>query len=191
MAVVRGEAHFEEVEPFAFAVPVLREVQGEAAPAVAGGAGGDRDQVAADGRGPGPGQGKRGEGAGGADQVEGHRGDDQPGGVGGEPAGREVGERSVVPVGEDLLHDRVAAVLGLGLDQLERGVGEDRVVAPGGEQLALAGGGLRAEVADPADDEPGGDLQVFPFRGEGRVGGLGDLGVGGPAVQLVVPDGPG
>ena len=32
----------------------------------------------------------------------------------------------------------VVAVLALGLDQLERGVGEHRVVAPDGEQLVLA-----------------------------------------------------
>jgi len=31
-----------------------------------------------------------------------------------------VGQRAVVPVGEDLLHDRVVAVLLLRLDQLER-----------------------------------------------------------------------
>ena len=48
-------------------------------------------------------------------------------------------ERAVGDVGEDLLHDGVVAVLLLGLDQLERGVGEDGVVTPGGEQLALPG----------------------------------------------------
>jgi len=69
--------------------------------------------------------------------------------------GREVGERPVVPVREDLLDDRVVAVLPFGLDQLERGVGEDGVVAPDGEQLVLALGGLLVEVADPADDEGG------------------------------------
>ena len=52
-------------------------------------------------------------------------------------------QRSVDPVGEDLLDDGVVAVLVLGLDQLERGVGEDRVVAPGREQLALPGGAWR------------------------------------------------
>jgi len=41
-----------------------------------------------------------------------------------------VSERAAGDVGEDLLDDRVVAVLSLGLDELGRGVGEDRVVAP-------------------------------------------------------------
>jgi hypothetical protein len=44
----------------------------------------------------------------------------QPGRVGGEDPGWQVGQRPAGPVGEDLLHDRVVAVLGLGLDQLDR-----------------------------------------------------------------------
>ena len=76
----------------------------------------------------------------------------------------------------------------LGLDGLVGGVGEDGVVAPGGEQLALPGRGA-VLVADAADDEPGGDVQGFVLRGKRGVAGLGDLGVGGPAPQLVVPDG--
>jgi hypothetical protein len=44
-------------------------------------------------------------------------------------------------VGEHLLHDGVVTMLPLGLDQLERGVGEDGVVAPGREQLVLPGCG--------------------------------------------------
>jgi hypothetical protein len=54
-------------------------------------------------------------------------------------------------VGEDLLHDGVAAVLPLGLDRLERGVCEDRVVTPDLEQLVLPGSCLLVQVADPAD----------------------------------------
>jgi len=42
-----------------------------------------------------------------------------------------VGQGPVGPVGEDLLGPGVAAVLLFGLEQGERGVGEDRVVAPG------------------------------------------------------------
>ena len=45
-------------------------------------------------------------------------------------------------------------MLFFGLGQGVRRVGEDRVVPPGGEQLALARGGLAVEVLDPADDEP-------------------------------------
>ena len=73
----------------------------------------------------------------------------------------------------------VVAVLPLGLDQLERRVGEDRVVAPDGEQLVLPGRGLLVQVADPADDQPGGDGLAL-LRRERRVLRLGDLGVGDP-----------
>lgn len=38
-------------------------------------------------------------------------------------------------VGEQVLDDGVVAVLGLGMDHLERGVGEDRAVAPDAEQF--------------------------------------------------------
>jgi hypothetical protein len=98
-----------------------------------------------------------------------------------------VSERAAGDVGEDLPDDGVAAVLSLGLDQLERRVGEDRVVTPDGEQLVLAGAGFLVQVPDPADDQPGGDGLAL-LRREGRVLGLGDLGVRDPAVQLVVPD---
>jgi hypothetical protein len=77
----------------------------------------------------------------------------------------------------------VAAVLPLGLDEFERGVGEDSVVAPDLEQLALPGRGLLVLVADAADDEPGGDGLAL-LRRERRVFRFGDLGVGDPAVQL-------
>jgi len=60
-------------------------------------------------------------------------------------------------------------------------------MAPAGEQLALA---LRAEVADPVDDQPGGDLLALA-RGERGVLGLRDLGIGDPAAELVIPDGAG
>jgi hypothetical protein len=45
----------------------------------------------------------------------------------------------------------------LGLDGPERGVGEDGVVAPGSEQLALPGGRFGVEVLDAADDQPDGN----------------------------------
>ena len=47
------QAASNKVQPFVFAVPAFGQVQGDVAAAVAGGAGGDGDQVAADGRGPG------------------------------------------------------------------------------------------------------------------------------------------
>jgi hypothetical protein len=98
-----------------------------------------------------------------------------------------VSERAAADIGEDLLDDSVVAVLSLGLDQLERRVGEDRVVTPDGEQLVLPGGSFLVQVADPADDQPRGD-GLSLLRRKGRVLGLGDLRVGDPAVQLVVPD---
>ena len=55
--------------------------------------------------------------------------------------------------GDDLLDDRVVAVGGLGGEHLLTGVGEDRVVAPHGEQLVLAGrDGLGVQAFDPAHD---------------------------------------
>jgi len=48
----------------------------------------------------------------------------------------QMSHRAVGPVREHLLDDRVVAVLLLGLDQGERGVGEYGVVAPDGEQFA-------------------------------------------------------
>src|SRR5229473_7767629 len=98
-----------------------------------------------------------------------------------------MGQGTVGPVREDLFYLGVVAVLGLGLDQGERGVGEYGVVAPEGEQFVLAAGGLAVAVFDPADDQPGGDGLPF-LRGERGVFGLGHLGVGDPAAQLVVPD---
>jgi hypothetical protein len=56
------------------AVPALGQVQGEAAPAVAGRAAGDGDQVAADGGRACPGVAAAGESAGGPDQVAGDGG---------------------------------------------------------------------------------------------------------------------
>jgi hypothetical protein len=60
--------------------------------------------------------------------------------------------------GQHLLHHSVIPVLRFGLDRLERRVGEHGVVAPAGEQFVLPFGGLVAQVADAADDQPGGDL---------------------------------
>src|SRR5690242_18575901 len=59
----------------------------------------------------------------------------------------------------------MVAVLLLGLDQGEWGVGEHGVVAPDAKQHVLAVGGLAVEVFDPADDQPGGDRLPL-LRGE-------------------------
>ena len=100
------------------AVPAVGQVQRDVPAAVPGGAGGDVDQVAADGGAAGLGVGEAGQGAGGAQQVVRDRGERQPGRVGREAAGGQVRERAVGPVGEDLLGPGVAAVLLLSLDDL-------------------------------------------------------------------------
>jgi hypothetical protein len=169
------------------AVPALGQVEGEVAAAVPGGAGGHGDQVAADGRGPGPGEVQGRQGAGGAQQVVRHGRDRQPRGVRGEHPGWHMSKGSAGDVGEDLLHHGVVPVLLLGLDQLERGIGEHRVVAPDGKQLVLPGSCLLVQVADPADHQPRGDCLAL-LRRERRVLRLGDLRVGDPGAQLVVPD---
>ena len=81
-----------------------------------------------------------------------------------------MGEGAVVPVGEDLLDDGVVAVVFLGLDHLERAVGEHGVVAPDREQFVLPVSGSGVQVADAADDQPGGErdrgLAPAPVDGE-------------------------
>jgi hypothetical protein len=70
-------------------VPAFGQVDGEVAVAVAGDAGGDGDQVAADGRAAALGVERPGERAGGAGQVGSDRGQGEPRGIGGEvPYGR-------------------------------------------------------------------------------------------------------
>jgi len=64
------------------AVPALGQVHGDVAAAMAGGAGGDVDQVTADGGAAGFVIGQAGQGPGGAQQVMRDRGAGQPGGVG-------------------------------------------------------------------------------------------------------------
>ena len=75
-----------------------------------------------------------------------------------------MGQGPVGQVGEDLFHLGVAAVVLLSLEGGERGVGEDGVVTPGAEQLALARRRPGVEVFDPADDQPGGDRLALSSR---------------------------
>jgi hypothetical protein len=110
------------------AVPAFGQVHSELAAAVPGGAGGDVDQVAAQGGAPGFTAGQAGQASGGAQQVAADRGERQPGRAGGERARWQVGERPVGPVRKDLLGLGVTAVLLLSLERLERGVGEDGVL---------------------------------------------------------------
>ena len=77
----RAAGGFEQGPPFAFAVPVLRQVQGQLAAAAAGEAGGDVDQVGADGGAAGPGVEPGGQAPGRAQQVAGDCGAGQPRGI--------------------------------------------------------------------------------------------------------------
>ncbi len=64
----------EQGHPFVFAVPAFGQAQGDVSSAVPGGAGGDIDQIAADGGAAGSGVGEAGQGPGGAQQVVRERG---------------------------------------------------------------------------------------------------------------------
>jgi hypothetical protein len=136
-------------------------VEGDVAVAVPGGAGGEVDQVAAVGGAAGLAMGPAGQGRGGAQQVVGDGGAGEPGGVGGELARGQVCQGAVVAVGEDLLDDGVVAVLVLGPGSSHTGVGEDRVVPPGGEQLVLPGS---RGVLVPTGRRPGG-WRAAPIAG--------------------------
>jgi hypothetical protein len=97
--------------------------------------------------------------------------------------GRQVRQRSVLQVGNDLLDDRVRPVGLLGLEHRQRAVGEHRVVAVGGEQLALVVG---VHVLDPAHDQPG--VNVLGLGRERGVADLGDFSVANPLLAVLVED---
>ncbi len=82
----RPAGGFEQVHPLVPAVPAFGQVQGKVAAAVAGGAGGDADQVGAQGGAAGFGVGEAGQGPGGAQQVAADGGEREPGGIGREAA---------------------------------------------------------------------------------------------------------
>jgi hypothetical protein len=65
--------------------------------------------------------------------------------------------RAAGDLGEDLLHDGAVTALTSSPGQLERGIGENHVVTPGGKQLALPVSGLLIQVPDPADHQSRGD----------------------------------
>ena len=182
------QAEADPVLPFMLAEAALGQVEGEVAADVPGDPGGNGDQVTADGRGPGLRERQAGQGAGGAEQVVRHGRDRQPGRVHSEHPGWHMNQGAAGDVGEDLLHDGVVAVLPLGLDQLERGVGEDRVVAPDGEQLVLPGGPpalFRSRTRRTISRA----VTAWPFFDANAVSeDFGDLGVGDPGIQPVVPD---
>jgi hypothetical protein len=135
---------------------------------------------------------RAGQAAGGAGEVESYGGQREPGGVGVEHPGRQVRQGPVLQVDDDLLHDGVGAVGEVAGDGVLAAVGEERVVAVGGEQLALlaAAGAACAwlQALDSAHDKPAGPVLGLAPAGEGSEVDLGDLGVADPALLIVVPD---
>ncbi len=146
--------------------PVGRQVQ----PQAVGGAGDPGrgvNQLGANGAGAGSGMAGGGQRTGGAGEVVGDCRADQPGGVRGESPGRQVRQRGVLQVGDDLLDDGVVAVGGLGGQHRFGAVGEHGVVAVDGEHLRLPGwDGRGVEPADPPHDQPCGDVLGLAAAGE-------------------------
>ena len=103
-----------------------------------------------------------------------------------------MGQRSGPKVGVDLFDDGVATVGGLGLQHLQRGVGEDRVVTVGRKQFTLftltGRDGCAVEAFDPAHDQPPVDVLGFRPGGERGERDLGDLRIGDQPLLLLVPD---
>ena len=122
--------------------------------------GGDVDDPGADGGRAGGAVAAAGQVPGGAGQVVGDGRAGQPGVVGREPAGGQMRQGSVDEFGVDLLDHRVAPVLGLGLDQDVRGVGNLNVrryvdISPATEpaldvRAALFGGVPKRDVESEA-----------------------------------------
>ena len=106
-----------------------------------------------------------------AGQVMRHYLGGQPGGVGGEAArGEMVQPHAVLEVSDGVLDLGVAAMIGLQLGQLPIPVGDEAVIAVGGEEGQLgAGRGLH-----PPDDEP--YRRGIGLAPEGSVSGLGHVG---------------
>ena len=152
-----------------FPRPMLRKMQGKAArragdPSHQGeepppeGLGGHDLLAQADARGP-------------AGQVVGHHLDGQPGAVGGEAARRHVVKPdTVLEVANGVLDLGVAAMVGLQFQGFPAAVGDEAVIAVGGEKGQLGTGrGLH-----PPDDEP--HRRGIRLTLEGGVGGLGHIG---------------
>jgi hypothetical protein len=78
--------------------------------------------------------------------------------VGGVLPRGKVGQRPFFEFGDGLLDDRVVAVAIVGLDHAQRAVGDERVVAVGGEQFALPDSVRCPPLAE----------EVFPFRNRAR-----------------------
>ena len=84
----------------------------------------------------------------------------------------------------------MVAVAFVGLDHAQRAVGDERVVAVGGEQFALLGS-VRCQllmVFDAAHDQPAVHVLALLPAGERGERHFGDLGIGDPALLGLLPD---
>ena len=176
-------------------VPAFGQVQGEVAAAVAGGAGRDVDEVAADGGAAGPGVGELARAPAARSRLQLMAAQASHAALAAkEPDGRWARGPSFqsAKTCSMMAWSRWCSSAWI---VCERAVGEHGVVAPGREQLGLPVSGFGVHVADPADDQPGGErgrgLAPAAVDGERGVFHLGDLGVGDPAAQLVIPQRPG
>ncbi|MCP6134171.1 hypothetical protein NL393_33865, partial [Klebsiella pneumoniae] len=81
---------------------------------------------------------------------------------------RQMRQRPVLELGDDLLNQGVVAVTLIGLHHGQGAVGDEGVVAVGREQLALLGpvAGEWLESLDPADDQPAVHMLRFAATGE-------------------------
>ena len=104
-------------------------------------------------------------------QVVSHHLDGQPGGVGGEAArGEMVQPHAVLQVSDGVFDLGVAAMVGLQIQGVPVPVGDEAVIAVGGEEGQLGPGrGLH-----PPDDEP--HRRGIGLASEGSVSGLGHIG---------------
>ena len=147
----------------------------------AGEPGGDVDQLGAQGRGGRLGVDGGGERAGGAGEVERDRGQHQPGGVGGEPPGRQVRQRpafrSAMTCSTIACRRWSASASSIG-SGLSVNTAWWRQAANSSPCRRGTWSGL--SVADPAHDQPGGDVLGLAAGGERGERHLGDLGVGRP-----------
>ena len=101
-----------------------------------------------------------------------------------------MGQRPFFEFGDGLLDDRVVAVAFVGLDHAQRAVGDERVVAVGGEQFALLGS-VRCQLLmafDAAHDQPAVHVLALLPAGERGERHFGDLGIGDPALLGLLPD---
>ncbi|MGH3939524.1 MAG: hypothetical protein ACRDTG_13015 [Pseudonocardiaceae bacterium] len=87
-----------------------------------------------------------------------------------------MSQRAASGISDDLLDDRVAAMLGFGLSHLEPAGDEHRVVTPDIEQFLLPDSVLRVQALDPPHDQPSAHLQALGSGRERGVANLGDLG---------------